>query len=984
VLAAGPAQRLTVTFTPTDTANYNVASAAVPITVISAAVASPVKIGTTIGGTFSDATGHSGQSHLVFAPNANVWWLFTLSSAHDALGDRTVQSYVSSGPDLATATWSAKAVSPTLGNANSATSSVLAGGRSLGVAVRSISGVDYAHVFVSAAFDGQTSSNGHSRATLGATTISWGAWNNPGSPNTASEWQGPLNSGNPPSAAATHTSWGNSIGISTGGFIHHFSVTLDQEVDCAVGRSTNADVSASWTNGFGTNTSPTGLAGTSPPWTVAVIDKTMTNECKAMSFAPLASDVMLAVYSNGAVVQPNLTNLRYQKSGASGTWTNISASTGGGSGNVFSSTATISQNDWALVPVNTTTIHAYRRKATGTGIDAATYNVAGNSFAASAVQPPAFGTGQAFKAGGGLFGATDGTNVWLFVINTDTANSILYTQWNGTSWTAWATVPGTGVGSQTRNYITGNPTIGSGQAGLAWTQTNGSNFDVYTTSFRTATAAPPATVSITAPANLSTVAATVNVTANATPGGGTIAGVQFLLDGANLGAEDTVSPYSVSWDTTAVTNGTHFLTAVARDTNGGTGTATTVSVTVANDLTAPTVAMTAPANGSSVSGASVSVAAEALDDIGVVGVQFLLDGANLGAEDTVAPYIISWNASTASAGTHTLSARARWLRTPDHVGHGQRHGLERDAVDHVAVAGEHRLRHGTRRDAAERDDERARHVRVYAGGGNRAGGRRRTDAVDHVHADRSDQLHDRDRDEDDHRHQGDAVNHVAGAGEHRLRHGARRRAAERDDERAGHVRLHARSGNRAGGRRRAEPLGDVHADRRRQLHDCDRERLAHRAEGVSGAHLADARQHRLRHRAGCVAAERDRRRRRHLRLHARRRRGARCRVADAVGDLHADERELLERDDHGHAPGHAGAAGAGAHRRALHLRHGCASGHRDRDRCRRCVGCRRVRLYLHAGRRRGARERGQLRRDGDVHQQRPELLGWQRDSHRDY
>ena len=660
VLPAGPAQRLAVTFTPTDTANYNVAGAAVAITVVNVAGgATPVKIGTTIAGTFSDATGHSGQSHLVFAPNANVWWLFTLSSAHDALGDRTVQTWVSSGPDLATATWSAKAVSPTLGNANGATSSVLAGGRSLGVAVRSIGGVDYAHVFVSSAFDGQTSSNGHARATLSSSAITWGAWNNPGSPNTASEWQGPLNSGVPPSAAATHTSWGNTIGISTGGFVHHFSVTLDQEVDCAVGRSTNADTAAAWTNGFGTNTSPTGLSGTSPPWTVAVIDKTMTNECKTLSFAPLASDFMLAVYSNGAVVQPNLTNLRYQKSGASGTWTNISASTGGGNGNVFSSAATINQNDWALVPVNTTTIYAFRRKATGAGIDAATYNVAGNSFAASAVQPPAFGTGQAFKAGGGLFGATDGTNVWLFVINTDTANSILYTQWNGTSWTAWATVPGTGTGSQTRNFITGNPAIGSGQAGLAWTQTNGSNFDVYATSFRTATAAAPATVAITAPANASTVATTVNVTANATPGGGTIAGVQFLLDGANLGAEDTASPYSVSWDTTATTNGTHFLTAIARDTNGGTGTASTVTVIVANDLSAPTVTMTAPANGASVSGASVSVSAEALDDIGVAGVQFLLDGNALGAEVTVAPYIISWNASTASPGTHTLSARAR-------------------------------------------------------------------------------------------------------------------------------------------------------------------------------------------------------------------------------------------------------------------------------------------------------------------------------------
>jgi len=30
----------------------------------------------------------------------------------------------------------------------------------------------------------------------------------------------------------------------------------------------------------------------------------------------------------------------------------------------------------------------------------------------------------------------------------------------------------------------------------------------------------------------------------------TVRGVQFKLDGANLGAEDTSSPYSVSWDTT--------------------------------------------------------------------------------------------------------------------------------------------------------------------------------------------------------------------------------------------------------------------------------------------------------------------------------------------------------------------------------------------------------------------------------------------------
>ena len=222
--------------------------------------AAPAKVGSSIAGTFNDATGHSAQSHLVYAPNAGVWWLFTLSSAHDSFGDHTVRSYFSNGPNLTTATWTAAAPSPHLANAGFASDSVFAGGRSLGAAVLSIAGADYAHVFASAAFDGQVSSNGHIRARLGANAITWGAWNNPGSPNTASEWQGPANSGHPPSAASSHSSWGNVIGISTGGFIHHSSVTMDQEVDCNVGRSTNADVGATWTNGFGAN-----AVGASPP-----------------------------------------------------------------------------------------------------------------------------------------------------------------------------------------------------------------------------------------------------------------------------------------------------------------------------------------------------------------------------------------------------------------------------------------------------------------------------------------------------------------------------------------------------------------------------------------------------------------------------------------------------------------------------------------------------------------------------------------------
>ena len=50
------------------------------------------------------------------------------------------------------------------------------------------------------------------------------------------------------------------------------------------------------------------------------------------------------------------------------------------------------------------------------------------------------------------------------------------------------------------------------------------------------------------------------------------------------------------------------------------------------DTTPPTVSMTAPANGATVTG-SVTVSANASDNVGVAGVQFLLDGAPLGTED---------------------------------------------------------------------------------------------------------------------------------------------------------------------------------------------------------------------------------------------------------------------------------------------------------------------------------------------------------------
>jgi beta-lactamase superfamily II metal-dependent hydrolase len=74
------------------------------------------------------------------------------------------------------------------------------------------------------------------------------------------------------------------------------------------------------------------------------------------------------------------------------------------------------------------------------------------------------------------------------------------------------------------------------------------------------------------------------------------------------------------------------------------------------DTTAPTTSVTAPANGATVS-ATTTVTASASDNVGVTKVEFYLDGA-LKATDTTSPYSWSWDTTTATNGTHSLTSKA--------------------------------------------------------------------------------------------------------------------------------------------------------------------------------------------------------------------------------------------------------------------------------------------------------------------------------------
>jgi hypothetical protein len=95
----------------------------------------------------------------------------------------------------------------------------------------------------------------------------------------------------------------------------------------------------------------------------------------------------------------------------------------------------------------------------------------------------------------------------------------------------------------------------------------------------------PPTISITSPAHTSTVSGLVTLQVTAADNIA-VAGVQFTLDGASLGTEDTTAPYSYDWDTSTTTPATHMLVAIARDSSGNTTSAIPISVTV----TSPTPA----------------------------------------------------------------------------------------------------------------------------------------------------------------------------------------------------------------------------------------------------------------------------------------------------------------------------------------------------------------------------------------------------------
>lgn len=128
------------------------------------------------------------------------------------------------------------------------------------------------------------------------------------------------------------------------------------------------------------------------------------------------------------------------------------------------------------------------------------------------------------------------------------------------------------------------------------------------------------------------------------------------------GGSPTVSlsaPYVFSWNSVSASDGEYIITATAYDAAGNEASVTRtliVNNTTPTDTTKPSLSLTAPADGATVSG-TVQIGAETADANGIAKVDFFVDS-SLQAIDISSPYSFNWNTASVPNGQHSFRVRS--------------------------------------------------------------------------------------------------------------------------------------------------------------------------------------------------------------------------------------------------------------------------------------------------------------------------------------
>jgi len=286
-----------------------------------------------------------------------------------------------------------------------------------------ISSTDVVHIAFSYNLGGSLTSN-HIRATISGNTITYSTETVVGT------------------ASANESIDGPAIGFDSNNKIFHMSgFDLNgKDGDENIAYSTNADTGTAWTSGFGTVTNIFVAA----------------NVTESRYVANIGSSKAVDIFDNGSGTNV-FSDLEYNviTNGTAGTTTAMGLSV-----------TSVNANDWGATTAGSNIYVAVRSGSNTYKFD----KFSGSTFSAATAPP-----NQTSKSTAGIFLASDGTNVWMFVIDNDTPNTVRWNKFNGTSWGIWRPLEAT---TKTRTFLSGYPKVVNGQIALMWEQVNGANRDI--------------------------------------------------------------------------------------------------------------------------------------------------------------------------------------------------------------------------------------------------------------------------------------------------------------------------------------------------------------------------------------------------------------------------------------------------------------------------------------------------------------------------
>jgi hypothetical protein len=152
-------------------------------------------------------------------------------------------------------------------------------------------------------------------------------------------------------------------------------------------------------------------------------------------------------------------------------------------------------------------------------------------------------------------------------------------------------------------------------------------------------------ISVTSPTNGSNVSGSVTIVMAISPG---VSWANIYLDGNYLISSP---PYILNWDSRTIGNGKHIISATAYGWNKAVVGSSVVTVNV-NNSPATNVTLTAPINGSTVSG-SVTIVSTVSNQVSWTNIY--IDGGYLTSSP---PYTLAWDSTSVGNGSHTVSVTA--------------------------------------------------------------------------------------------------------------------------------------------------------------------------------------------------------------------------------------------------------------------------------------------------------------------------------------